>query len=27
LMPDRAYEGDDVSSLMAPCADTKPLGP
>ena len=27
LMPDRAYEGDDVSSLMAPCADTKSLGP
>jgi C-terminal processing protease CtpA/Prc len=27
LMPDRAYEGDNVGSLMAPCADTKPLGP
>jgi C-terminal processing protease CtpA/Prc len=27
LMPDRAYEGDDAGSLMAPCADTKPLGP
>jgi C-terminal processing protease CtpA/Prc len=27
LMPDRAYEGDDVGSLMVPCADPKPLGP
>src|SRR5712692_4253074 len=24
LMPDRAYEGDDVTSLMTPCADTTP---
>jgi hypothetical protein len=27
LTPDRAYEGDDVVSLMAPCADTTPPGP
>jgi Peptidase family S41 len=27
LMPDRAYEGDDAGSLMAPCADTRPPGP
>ena len=27
LMPDRAYEGDDVVSLMAPCADTTPPRP
>src|SRR5262249_19716523 len=27
LIPDRAYEGDDGSNLMAPCADTKPPGP
>jgi C-terminal processing protease CtpA/Prc len=27
LTPDRAYEGDDVASLMAPCADTTPPGP
>jgi len=27
LMPDRAYEGDDITSLMAPCADTTPTGP
>ena len=27
LTPDRAYEGDDVASLMAPCADTKPPWP
>ncbi len=27
LTPDRAYEGGDVGSLMAPCADTKPPGP
>jgi C-terminal processing protease CtpA/Prc len=24
LIPDRAYEGDDVDSLMAPCADIQP---
>ena len=27
LTPDRAYEGDDVVSLMAPCADITPTGP
>ena len=27
LMPDRAYEGDDVVSLMAPCAGTTPPRP
>jgi C-terminal processing protease CtpA/Prc len=27
LMPDRPYEGDDVFSLMAPCANTTPSGP
>ncbi len=27
LTPDRAYEGDDALSLMAPCADTKPPEP
>jgi hypothetical protein len=27
LMPDRAYEGDDVASLMAPCPATTPTGP
>jgi hypothetical protein len=27
LTPDRAFEGDDVSSLMAPCADTRSPGP
>jgi C-terminal processing protease CtpA/Prc len=27
LTPDRAYEGDDVASLMAPCEDTTPTGP
>src|SRR5499427_559547 len=27
LMPDRAYEGGDVVSLMAPCADTTPPRP
>jgi len=27
LTPDRAYEGDDAGSLMAPCADTKPIEP
>jgi len=27
LMPDRPYEGDDVASLMAPCANTTPSGP
>ena len=27
LIPDRAYEGDNVVSLMAPCADTTPPGP
>ena len=27
LTPDRVYEGDDVVSLMAPCADTTPTGP
>jgi carboxyl-terminal processing protease len=27
LTPDRAYEGDDAVSLMAPCAETKPIGP
>jgi hypothetical protein len=27
LTPDRALEGDDVGSLMAPCADTPPTGP
>jgi hypothetical protein len=27
LMPDRPYKGDDVTSLMAPCADTAPSGP
>jgi C-terminal processing protease CtpA/Prc len=27
LMPDRPYEGNDVASLMAPCADTTPSGP
>lgn len=27
LTPDRAYEGDDVASLMAPCADAKLPGP
>ena len=27
LTPDRAYEGDDVVSLMAPCAGTTPPGP
>jgi hypothetical protein len=27
LTPDRAFEGDDVGSLMGPCADTKPTGP
>ena len=27
LTPDRAYEGDDVASLMEPCADTKSPGP
>jgi C-terminal peptidase prc len=27
LTPDRADEGDDVDSLMAPCADTRPTGP
>jgi len=26
LTPDRAYEGDDAVSLMAPCADTSPTG-
>ena len=27
LTPDRAYEGDDVVSLMAPCVGTTPSGP
>ena len=27
LTPDRAFEGDDVTSLMALCADTKSTGP
>jgi len=27
LTPDRAYEDDDAGSLMAPCADTKPIEP
>jgi hypothetical protein len=27
LTPDHALEGDDVGSLMAPCADTPPTGP
>jgi carboxyl-terminal processing protease len=27
LTPDRAYEGDDVTSLMTPCADTTPPEP
>jgi hypothetical protein len=27
LTPDRADAGEDVSSLMAPCADTQPTGP
>jgi carboxyl-terminal processing protease len=27
LMPDRPYEGDDIASLMAPCANTTPSGP
>jgi C-terminal processing protease CtpA/Prc len=27
LTPDREDEGDDAASLMAPCADTKPIGP
>jgi C-terminal processing protease CtpA/Prc len=27
LTPDRAYEGDDAVSLMAPCTDTRPPGP
>jgi carboxyl-terminal processing protease len=27
LTPDRAYEGDDVVSLMAPCMDTAPTRP
>jgi C-terminal processing protease CtpA/Prc len=27
LMPDRAFEGDDLGSLMAPCAETPPTGP
>ena len=27
LTPDRDYEGDDVATLMAPCADTRPTEP
>lgn len=27
LTPDRAFEGDDVGSLMAPCPDTPSTGP